>query len=155
MFKIIKYMYFSWYCFRCYNFMRLRHISSPINFTLMIDLQFNLNSLIFWNSNSTLSWCTLACVASGGIYLLTLHLIETFFVLSSIFRWFLGHFHFNNLNIVLLIIRCMRSNQEPLYRPVAVEGPKNNESGLAVVNLRIAVGHPLNSEWWPGQCVGV
>ena len=137
-------------CLCSNNLVSLRHVPCSVHFTKMIDLNFDLNTLIFgyWNCAKSrvclASYCCrcidLDCFCKGGF---TIHnIVQSLSVIPSVLWGLQRNLHLDNLQIVLLIIRGMSTNQKTLDCPVRVV-------------WCITIRHPLNSEWWPCECMSI
>ena len=109
------------------NLVHLWHVASPVDLTLVIDLELNLNSLIFWQVSAALSRSCLASLLSSlGASFVTscwssVGVVETFTVLPSVLRRLQRDLHFDYLHVVLLVIGGMSTDKESLHGPVTVE----------------------------------
>lgn len=71
MLEVIKYVDFTTNSFSCDNIVTLRHISGFVNFTSMINLGLDCDSLIFNVTTSD-----------------TIHIFRIILVIPGVFRWF-------------------------------------------------------------------
>ena len=86
MLKVVKQVHFSFHRLRRENFLILRHISGLVNFSLVIDLDVNVNSSYFGIRNASPS-------NSIGIVIKLVVLI-----IASIFRAFQRDFNLHKIN---------------------------------------------------------
>jgi hypothetical protein len=164
MFEVVKDVHFTRDCLSCYNFVHLWHIARTVNLSLVINLQFNLDALIFWQVYTSLGGSCLSCCLDSlgaGTNRGTRPLVgvvKSFAVFSRIFRGLQWYLDFNDLDVVLFIVRGVGTNKKSLHSPVAIEGSsrkRGRHSYKMKTHLRIAIWHPLNCETGPGKGVRV
>ena len=117
--------------FRCNNFVHLGHVARPIDLALVINLQLDLNALIFGEvaaalrrsaqSRLNLGGASDSASRSGALH--HAGLIEALAILARVLRRLKWDLDFDDLDVVLFVIRGMRSDEQSLDSPVAVEGP--------------------------------
>jgi hypothetical protein len=100
MFEIIENVYFTACCLRSYYLVGLRHLSCPIDLTLVVYLYFYLNPFLF------LSVVGLSHHIGRSSWTL---IIESCIELSRVFGGLEWYFCLDNLDVVLLVIRRVSS----------------------------------------------
>ena len=95
MFEIIENVYFTTRCLRSYYLVGLRHLSCPIDLTLMVNLYFYLNPFLF------LSVVGLSHHIGRTSWTL---IVESCIELSRVLRGLKWNFCLDNLDVVLLVI---------------------------------------------------
>lgn len=131
MLEIVKDVDLTGHSLSSNDLVHLGHKAGAVNLAKMVDLQLDLNALIFEHFTSTLCRCSQACTScSSGADATsccgsTDHagLIKAFTILTRVLRRLQRDLDLDDLQIVLLIIRCMRANQQSLHGPIAIEGP--------------------------------
>lgn len=93
MFKIVENVNFSWDSFSSYNVSLLRHWSSSVHFSIVIDFSLHFNSLSF--STESMSICIIVMILWGLYWCI-----------------FKRNLHFHDLEIVLLVFWSVSSYQQ-------------------------------------------
>jgi hypothetical protein len=114
MLEVIEDVNFAWGSFSRDDLVRLRHVAGAVHFSLVIDLEFDLDALVFGLTESLR-------LGEGHLTGIGVVVVEARVVLAGIFRRLERNFDFQNLNVVLLIIRSVSAHKQALNRPVAIE----------------------------------
>ena len=117
-FKVVEDVHFTADSLRGYYLVRLGHLSCFIDFPLVIDLDFDLNSLLLgllvgWAHHIGYTW--------------RIDIIETRVVLSCVLWWLEWYFDFYYLDVVLLVVWGVSANEQSLHWEITAVGAKFNQ----------------------------
>ena len=119
MFEVVENVHFSARGLRRYYLVGLGHQSCFIYLALVVDLHFDLDSIFL-----LLAW--LAYRAERlGYTALRRGIVQTRVEFTCVLRGLERNFHFNYLDVVLFVVRRMRSYQQSLMREITAVRSEN------------------------------